>query len=331
MKRRDTIINNAEALAFKIEGHKVIAENCNSGLEIIDLHERMIILVRETSEVLKEVDVSDNYLNQFEQQISDVSTAFPFLNQIDNPDFVGENNRDSLRLTILGSRANLNAVLKQIQFNHEFFNKLGFFQHNIVAIGANGSGKTTLANELKRYLPQHGVVISAQKILLIPTFSGISNINSTSQKLSSAQVADKTYKSTYSTEGGGNAYGLLVQLGGEFHVLLDNLLAERSAARNQYCEAAVSSKEYRDVPETKLDRALNIWNSLLPHRTISCSDGINITLNMASGETYPAYQMSDGEKVLLFLVAQVLQAPASGFIVVDEPEMYLHKTIVDKL
>ncbi|MEE8875709.1 hypothetical protein [Pseudomonas helleri] len=110
MKRRDTIINNAEALAFKIEGHKVIAENCNSGLEIIDLHERMIILVRETSEVLKEVDVSDNYLNQFEQQISDVSTAFPFLNQIDNPNFVGENNRDSLRLTILGSRANLNAV-----------------------------------------------------------------------------------------------------------------------------------------------------------------------------------------------------------------------------
>ncbi len=331
MNRRDTIINDAEALALKIEGHKVIVENCNSGLEIIDLHERMIILARGTSDVLKKIDVSDNYLNQFEQQIIDISSAFPFLNHIDNPDFVSKHNCDSLRLTILESRPHLDAILKQVQFNHEFFHKLGFFQRNIVAIGANGSGKTTLANDLKRYLPQHGVVISAQKILLIPTFSGISNINSTSQKLLNAQIADKTYKSTYSTESGGNAYGLLVQLGGEFHVLLDNLLAERSAARNLYCEAALSSKEYRDVPETKLDRALSIWNSLLPHRTISCSDGINITLNMASGETYPAYQMSDGEKVLLFLVAQVLQAPASGFIVVDEPEMYLHKTIVDKL
>jgi len=331
MKRRDTIINNAEALALKIEGHKVIAIDCNSGLEIIDLHERMIISVKETSEVLKRIDVSDNYLNQFEQQITDISSALPFLNYIEVPDFVGKQNYDSLKLTILESRPHLEAVLQKVQFNHEFFNKLGFFQRNIVAIGANGSGKTTLANDLKRYLPEHGVVISAQKILLIPTFSGISNINSTSQKLSSAQNADKTYKSTYSTESGGNAYGLLVQLGGEFHVLLDNLLAERSAARNRYCEAALSSKEYQDVPETKLDRALNIWNSLLPHRTITCSDGINITLNMASGENYPAYQMSDGEKVLLFLVAQVLQAPASGFIVVDEPEMYLHKTIVDKL
>jgi hypothetical protein len=41
--------------------------------------------------------------------------------------------------------------------------------------------------------------------------------------------------------------------------------------------------------------------------------------------------MSDGEKVVLFLIAQVLQAPPSGFVIVDEPEMYLHKTILNKL
>lgn len=41
--------------------------------------------------------------------------------------------------------------------------------------------------------------------------------------------------------------------------------------------------------------------------------------------------MSDGEKVMLYLIAQVLQAPRDGFIVVDEPEMYLHKTILKKL
>lgn len=41
--------------------------------------------------------------------------------------------------------------------------------------------------------------------------------------------------------------------------------------------------------------------------------------------------MSDGEKVMLYLIAQVLQAPQNGFVVVDEPEMYLHKTILKKL
>ncbi len=34
-----------------------------------------------------------------------------------------------------------------------------------------------IANKLKQYLPQTGVVIAAQKILIIPTFSGISNPN----------------------------------------------------------------------------------------------------------------------------------------------------------
>jgi hypothetical protein len=41
--------------------------------------------------------------------------------------------------------------------------------------------------------------------------------------------------------------------------------------------------------------------------------------------------MSDGEKVTLYLIAQILQAPENGFIIVDEPEIYLHKTILTKL
>ncbi len=48
-------------------------------------------------------------------------------------------------------------------------------------------------------------------------------------------------------------------------------------------------------------------------------------------EEYAIIQMSDGEKVMLFLIAQVLQAPSDGFIIIDEPEMYLHKSIVKKL
>ena len=47
--------------------------------------------------------------------------------------------------------------------------------------------------------------------------------------------------------------------------------------------------------------------------------------------SYPAYLMSDGEKVVLYLISQVLQAPKNGFIIVDEPEIYLHKTILNKL
>lgn len=330
-KRIDQLVSLAKSMAEDVELHKRIAEECGSDLEIIEIHDEIIFLLREAAEILQGIDVADNYLNQFNQQIALIPQVFPFLSQVNNSDLVGNNNSQNIKNIIQQSRDKIKTTAQQMRFNHEFFRKLGFFQHNIVAIGANGSGKTTLAYDLKRYLPQHGVMISAQKVLLIPTFSGISNLNSTSKKLQDRQAADKTYKSTYSTENNGNSYQLMTQLGGEFHLLLDNLLADRSATRNKYCDAMRGTTQYQEVPETKLDRALDIWNSLLPHRTITCSDGINITLSTTAADEYPAYQMSDGEKVLLFLVAQVLQAPKSGFIVVDEPEMYLHKTIVTKL
>lgn len=58
---------------------------------------------------------------------------------------------------------------------------------------------------------------------------------------------------------------------------------------------------------------------------------MNITAESDDGRAYPAIQMSDGEKVMLYLIGQVLQAPPNSFIVADEPEMYLHKTILKKL
>lgn len=56
-----------------------------------------------------------------------------------------------------------------------------------------------------------------------------------------------------------------------------------------------------------------------------------MTLKIDGKLEYPAHKMSDGEKAVLYLIAQVIQAPESGFIIVDEPEIYLHKTILNKL
>ena len=41
--------------------------------------------------------------------------------------------------------------------------------------------------------------------------------------------------------------------------------------------------------------------------------------------------MSDGERIILYLVGRVMQAPEKSLVIVDEPEMYLHRTVVDKL
>ena len=46
---------------------------------------------------------------------------------------------------------------------------------------------------------------------------------------------------------------------------------------------------------------------------------------------YPAHRMSEGEREILYLIGRVLFAPENSYIIVDEPEIYLHRTIVNKL
>jgi ABC-type lipoprotein export system ATPase subunit len=331
MNERDTFLQNIELTLKQLSLHRHISEECNVDEIMIELNDKVIFHVSSVRDIVSTTELSVNYINQFQNDINQTLNHFPYRQQ-QNLDFLQHQNREQLKTNIENQILPLEKQLKLLQFNLDIFSKLNFFNSNIVAIGANGSGKTTLSNDLKKYLPNTGVVISAQKVLIIPTFSGVSNFNKTNQKLQTSQVADKSLKVTFLTENNGNAYQILSQLGGEFQVLLDNLLAERSVIRNQFCDALQKGGIETTVPMTKLDKALEIWNSLIQHRIMECDDGINITLkSLTESNHYPAHQMSDGEKVALYLIAHVLQAPASGFIIVDEPEMYLHKTILKKL
>ena len=331
MTQRETFVQNMEQALKQVTLHKQIAIACEVDEIMIDLHEEVILHISKVIEIVSKTDLSTNYINQFQNDVNQTLNSFSY-RQHQNLDFINSQNKDHVKNDIDNQIIQLEKQLKLLQFNFDFFSKLNFFNSNIVAIGANGSGKTTLSNELKKYLPNTGVVISAQKVLIIPTFSGVSNFTNTNQKLQNSQVTDKSLRVTYSTESSGNAYSLLVQLGGEFQILLDNLIAQRSVMRNQFCDALQKGGKETSVPTTKLDKALEIWNSLIQHRIMECHDGINITLRGLDGANhYPAHQMSDGEKVALYLIAHILQAPESGFIIIDEPEMYLHKTILKKL
>jgi len=332
MTETETFLKFIELSLTKLNLHRQISVRCDVDLKMLDLHDKIISSGTFLKNLMATKDLSANYINQFQNDLNQALQHLPY-KQSQNIDFINPENQDQIKISIESQFELLEKQVSLLQFNLDFFTKLNFFSNNIVAIGANGSGKTTLSNDLKKYLPKTGVVISAQKILIIPTFSGVSDFNNTNEKLKQSQVADKTFKTTYSTENNGNSYSILNQLGGEFQVLLDNLLAERSVVRNQFCDALQSGGKEISVPITKLDRALEIWNSLIQHRIIECNDGINITLKstIPHSENYPAFQMSDGEKVALYLTAHILQAPAAGFVIIDEPEMYLHKTILNKL
>ena len=112
----------------------------------------------------------------------------------------------------------------------------------------------------------------------------------------------------------------------EFSILLKNLFSEEFVVSRNYR----LKKENGEEPEkTKsfLDIALSIWNELINHRIIQSTDGMNLSVKTLDGEVYEANWMSDGEKVVLFCVGQVLLAPQNSFIIVDEPELFLNKNM----
>ena len=324
MTQKETFLQFIETSLKQLNLHRQIAFECEVDEIILDLHDKVIDHCNLLKELVGKSELSVNYINQFQNDINQTLNYFPFRQQA-NLQFIHPQHKEQYRKSIEDQRSLLEQQLTLLHFNLDFFKKLGFFNNNIVAIGANGSGKTSLSNKLKTYIQNNGVVISAQRILLVPTFETLHNPSKTAQELKTTQLRDKSNKNQ-------NEFGHLQQ---EFGVVLKNLLADSIASGNAFrikaIEQTKKGEQISEPPTTNLDRTLEIWNSLIEHRIISCVDGMNINVESENGRPYPAIQMSDGEKVMLFLIAQVLQAPNSGFIIIDEPEMYLHKTILKKL
>ena len=247
--------------------------------------------------------------------------------------------RQNIENNTIESLENLDKIfLSQIVVNidsYHFYKSLGFAQENTVVVGANGCGKTTLANTLQKSLNvKDGIVIPAQKLLIIPTFSSTPNYAATAETYNQYQRTILDDKQTFNASKEDDIpWTATRQYGAEFRNVLATLYSERMARRNKFCDAFERGERPSEQQlHSVLDRTIKIWNFLIEHRTLQCDDSNNLILKGDRvNEAYPAFQMSDGERIILYLVGRVLLAPEKALIIIDEPEMYLHKTIVDKL
>lgn len=309
--------------------HKEIYGHLEIDIDKLNVFDAMLEIGAKIKSQLSNQNIDTSYKQLYNNQISTILSQLNFRGH-ENSSFVEHQNtswkeqsRNSFNQYIYDSIKNLT---DGFNFQIDFFEKIGSFDSNIVIVGANGSGKTSLSEKLKQYLNNNGVVISAQRILKLPTFENIGNPEITATKLKEEQLRGKTYKNADDFR----------YITNEFEIVLKHLLAENISVGNKYRKQAIKNTKNEipiDSPQnTNLDTTIEIWNSLIEHRYLDCEDGINIkTYVKETNNPYPSIQMSDGEKVLLYLIAQVMLAPVNGFIVIDEPEMYLHKTILKRL
>jgi hypothetical protein len=197
----------------------------------------------------------------------------------------------------------------------------------IVVIGANGSGKTRFGTDIETRYNSQTHRISAQKSLTMPK-----NVSPTSK-----ESAEKDFLYGYAT--GGLEYKIGQRWGSSpnTHLLNDYQKLMVLLHTEEYEESIKFKEAYTpnqpdDKPTTKLDRIQIIWENVLPHRRLIKKAGTIETYPVGNPESnYNASEMSDGERIVFYLIGEVLSSPDNALIIIDEPEMHIHNSITKKL
>jgi ABC-type cobalamin/Fe3+-siderophores transport system ATPase subunit len=199
----------------------------------------------------------------------------------------------------------------------------------LVIVGANGAGKTRLGSRIEQTYIGQTHRVSAQKSLTFPT-----HVSPTSRDRAEITFKYGNYFDHFTTENQYHSQKVGNRWGGNINTSLlndfDKLLI---LLHTEEYEDSLSYKEGRIAkPTTKLDRVQRIWEAVLPHRKLLKSAGVIETYPTGQlASKYNAAEMSDGERVIFYLIGEVICAAQNSIIIIDEPEMHLHKSLIKTL
>lgn len=195
---------------------------------------------------------------------------------------------------------------------------------NLLFVGANGSGKTRLGTWLDMSSPDQARVfrISAQKSLAMPDTTTPTSIDLAEQDLVFGHPnAGKNKNNRWQNR---PATFFL----NDFQKLMVFLFSDETEENAKFKVAQRQSATKLEPPLTRMDKVKQAWERILPHRELVVG-GLRIQTQVRgdTSKIYNSSEMSDGERVIFYLIGQCLAAPQNGIIVIDEPELHLHKSV----
>lgn len=196
---------------------------------------------------------------------------------------------------------------------------------SVLLIGANGSGKTRLGTWIEITSSQKQLVhrISAQKSLTMPDSTTPQSIEQAEKSLLFGSP-DWGHQHKMSKWQNKPATYLL----SDYAKLMVYLFSDETEENAKFKAACKASLNRIEPPKTKIDLVKEVWERILPHRELVIG-GLRIQTKVKGEEDkiYNSSEMSDGERVIFYLIGQCLAAPKNGIIVIDEPELHLHKSV----
>lgn len=206
---------------------------------------------------------------------------------------------------------------------------------SIVVVGANGSGKTRFGSWIDLESPQNSLVhrVGAQKSLSIPEYCSTSSIDAAENTLLYGFYQHNSTPEQSLRHKLGNRWQSKPStfLQSDYDKLLTYLFTEEFDTSTKYRQQAKFMDQPETPPETRLDIIKRIWEFVLPHRELIIGAGKIEARPKNGGTSYHASEMSDGERVIFYLIGQCLAVKENGIVVIDEPELHLHKALQSRL
>ena len=220
---------------------------------------------------------------------------------------------------------------------------------SVIIVGANGSGKSHLAAfiEKKDYEQSSGekrrekcLRISAQRIMNFDDFIPLKGYEAAEQEILYGHE-DYTNKESFKWYNNqNNKPPWTTKVINDYNAVLAATFAKINMENGAFCDDYVNGKteecEKKKHNLTK-DKIYRIWREVMPQKEIVLKDAKVLAKIPRDGDhpdeefDYNGNQMSDGERVCLYMICQVLVAPQDMLIIVDEPELHLHPSIMNRL
>lgn len=208
--------------------------------------------------------------------------------------------------------------------------------NSLIIIGANGSGKTHLGVWIEKSDFDRTHRISAQRSLKFGEYINQKSYEqSTNELLYGASGRDTDHDRKYKWDG--SKYNYFISMQEDYEIVLSAVWALQNKQQSEYILECKKQERngslHNPVPQMVLERLYDIWHAIFPHRDICIDDGKVVGIMQKDNENviYSGYEMSDGERVALYLICQALCVPENKIIIIDEPEIHLHPSIMNKL
>ena len=187
--------------------------------------------------------------------------------------------------------------------------------HQVTIIGANGAGKTRFVNKLVEQCGDQAFRISALRALFSLEHKEQDYKGSISDRFDNLNQTMQQVVNNAKSEFDKLCYVMMID---EFRGLM-NFKAHRLM------------NEDIEFPKTKLDKVVKMWQDVFPRNKILRENGKLLFTTEGQSDKYSSLRLSDGEKAVLYYLGAVLYAREDAVIFVDDPETFIHPSIMQTL